>query len=304
MGLDIHSLNLLRLAQGAGADFSSVLTLGRLTLFLSDEELAGYCRETRRPWSASTAAELKGDGFCEPLLKKCFGAGEVVSLDALPYDGAALIHDLNRPLPAGRQFSAVLDFGCLEHVFNFPVAIDNVVASCRDGGHVLHVAPANNWCGHGFYQFSPELFFSLYSEARGFTGTQVFLVETDSPSRWYRLRNPLGTGKRINVINRERINVLVLTRKTSRAVASLDAAPQQSDYVAEWSGTPRAAPARTSRMREWRRGITKATGLSALSRAIRLPLRSLRHYLLGHKQKLTWRRSDMEQVDVASLLKP
>src|SRR6185503_12604950 len=172
VGLDIHSLNLLRLAEKAGADFSSVLTVGRLGLYLSDAQLAGYLRETGR---AASPEELRGEGFCERFLERAFGAREVVSLDASAYDGATLIHDLNVPLKGEGRFSAVLDFGTLEHVFNFPVAVSNLIAACRDGGHLLHALPANNWCGHGFYQFSPELFFSVYSEARGFVGTQVFL---------------------------------------------------------------------------------------------------------------------------------
>jgi len=301
VGLDIHSLNLLRLAQKAGADFSSVLTVGRLGLFLSDAQLTGYFRETGR---AASPEEVRGTGFCEPFLERAFGAREVVSLDASAYDGATMIHDLNLPLTQEARFSAVLDFGTLEHVFNFPVAVTNLIVACRDGGHLLHALPANNWCGHGFYQFSPELFFSVYSEARGFVGTQVFLVETHRPGTWYRVRDPLESGKRVNVVNREKTLILVLTRKGAQAMPPLAAAPQQSDYVSQfWSERPEErAAAAPGAGRGRRRRVSKSSGLSALATAVREPLRALRRYLFGHKERLRDGRRDLQRVDVASVI--
>ena len=35
------------------------------------------------------------------------------------------------------------------------------------GGMIIHALPANNFCGHGFWQFSPELFYELYSPENG-----------------------------------------------------------------------------------------------------------------------------------------
>lgn len=300
MGVDLHSVNLMRLAAKAGADFSSVLTLGRLGFFLDDAELAAFCRDTGRPSSQEHAAALRGDGFCEAFLGQCFGAREVVSLDASPYDGATLIHDLNVPIARGaRQFDAILDFGCLEHVFNLPVALANVLSLCRDGGHILHVTPANNWCGHGFYQFSPEMFFSLYSAERGFAGTQVFLVEHHCPGVWYRLLDPRRTGRRMQVVNRERTSTLVLTRKTAQALSPLTDPPQQSDYITQWQGaeapqqvSPSAPPA-----------LRRPKGpLSVISGKLRNRLRRARNYLVGHKQRLRRRRADVECVEVRDLI--
>src|SRR5919199_152404 len=154
MGLDIHCLNLLRFGEKAGVDYSSLLTIGRPGFFVSEDELARFFRESGAPPRARESWATKGDGFCEAFLKAVFGAQDVASLDASPYENATFIQDMNLPWRPDRRFSAVLDFGCLEHVFNFPVAIANVIAACRDGGHLLHALPANNWCGHGFYQFS------------------------------------------------------------------------------------------------------------------------------------------------------
>ena len=36
------------------------------------------------------------------------------------------------------------------------------------GGHFIGVYPIDNFCGHGFYQFLPELFFRCFSQENGF----------------------------------------------------------------------------------------------------------------------------------------
>ena len=54
------------------------------------------------------------------------------------------------------RFSALLDAGTIEHVFNFPQAIRNCMEMVKVGGHFIQVTVANNFIGHGFYQFSPE----------------------------------------------------------------------------------------------------------------------------------------------------
>jgi SAM-dependent methyltransferase len=303
MALDIHCLNLLRLGSKSGVHYAETLTVGRPAMYLSDEELVGFLAEADLPHDAREVAALRADGYCEPFLKRAFGARDIVALDVSPYQGAGLIHDLNTPLRAERQFGAVLDFGCLEHVFNFPVAVTNVIGLCRPGGHLLHVLPANNWCGHGFYQFSPETFFSLYSERRGFRHTRAFLAEFDRPSKWFEVRNPLESGKRVNVINRERTYLLVITQKTAQAQSPLEHVPQQSDYVTLWqAGSAGQAPAAGAEPSVWR-SLSRRSGLSALATAVRLPLRSFRSRVLGHRQALRASRPDLTEIDVASLVR-
>jgi hypothetical protein len=45
--------------------------------------------------------------------------------------------------------------------FNFPVALANAMKMAKIGGHFAARTPANNQCGHGFYQFSPGLFYRI-----------------------------------------------------------------------------------------------------------------------------------------------
>jgi len=107
------------------------------------------------------------------------------------------------------------------------------------GGQILHVLPANNFCGHGFWQFSPELFFSLYSAENGYAETTVLLAELPSSRSWYEVQMP-HDGLRVNVRSTAALYVLVRTKRTSDPFSH--AQVQQSDYVRAWSDT---APAKT-----------------------------------------------------------
>jgi hypothetical protein len=47
----------------------------------------------------------------------------------------------------------VIETGSLDHIFNFPVAISNLMQMTRVGGSVFLTTVANNLCGHGFSGF-------------------------------------------------------------------------------------------------------------------------------------------------------
>jgi hypothetical protein len=43
----------------------------------------------------------------------------------------------------------------------------------------------SNYLGHGFYQFSPEIFYSTLIPTNGFSQTIVILIDWDRPENWY-----------------------------------------------------------------------------------------------------------------------
>jgi SAM-dependent methyltransferase len=114
-------------------------------------------------------AELTYGKYCETLLSH-LGATSVDSIDASSYEGATIVHDLNKPLPAdlSEHFDSVIDFGTIEHVFDVPQVLRTYASLVRDGGIILIATQADGCCGHGFYQFSPELFYRFFATERGF----------------------------------------------------------------------------------------------------------------------------------------
>ncbi len=171
MGLDINGTRFLLYARALGVDFARTAMIGRQGLYLSRRDL----KDSFQAFGYVVNDELidhiftKSDRYAEPLLTY-LGARDVHSFDFSAYEGATHLCDMNREVPAGAKehYTTVLDGGSLEHVFNFPMAIRNCMEMVRVGGHYLGITPANNFMGHGFYQFSPEMYFSVFTRENGF----------------------------------------------------------------------------------------------------------------------------------------
>jgi SAM-dependent methyltransferase len=174
----------------------------------------------------------------------------MVSLDASAFEGAEIVHDLNQPVGENlkQRFDVVYDGGTLEHVFNFPVALQNCMEMVREGGRFITHTCANNWCGHGFYQFSPELFYSVFCEDNGFEVERMIVHAVGPYGRWYEVANPSEIFSRIELITFYPVQMLVQARRV-KIVPIFAKTPQQSDYVTRWekhhSGKPNPyAPSR------------------------------------------------------------
>ena len=246
MGIDIHNLNFLAHAQDLGVRYERTLAIGRQALFIEPFELEDHRRLRGLPPLQEPARAAGAPRYFEPLMQQWLAARDAESVDASSYENATHLHDMNLPWPEPSAqrgaYDAVLDFGCLEHVFNFPVAWRNVVDLCKVGGHVFHSLPANNLSGHGFYQFSPELFFNLYRRENGFELLGLWFSVKGDRRTWWKVANPMDVKRRVNLCNSHEVYMLVLARKL-QDIGPLPA-PQQSDYAQdEWVKGPSAAGA-------------------------------------------------------------
>jgi len=237
MGIDLHNLGLLAHARDLGASFARTIGIGRQAVFVDRRELEQHRRLRHLPPLREPARAAGTPRYFEPLLQQWLAAEQADSVDASAYENATLLHDMNLPLPATgvarSSYDAVLDFGCLEHVFDFPTAWRNCVDLCKVGGHILHSLPANNLAGHGFYQFSPELFFNLYREQNGFDLRGLWFALKADPKHWWQVADPAGVKRRVTLRNAHEVYLLVIARKLAEP-ARLPP-PQQSDYAqSEW----------------------------------------------------------------------
>ena len=219
MGVAFHELMWLKKA-ASSRPLGAVLTLGRQSLNVDPGVLEKTLHDSR----------FDQDVYCDRLLTDCLRATSVESVDFSDFEGATHIADLNRPLEIGRQFDTVIDFGTTEHIFSISTALENCIRHCRVGGSILHAVPANGECGHGFYQLSPELFFSLYSPQNGFGDTQVYVADLMDEKHWWRA-SPPEPGARLMANSFTATYVLVATRK-EREVSTLSV--NQSDYRHAW----------------------------------------------------------------------
>lgn len=70
--------------------------------------------------------------------------------------------------------------------------------------------------GYGFYQLSPELFFNVYSSERGFSNTEIFLVEVSNPENWYKCENPKEMKARLCVETKGEVYIVSITKKIKK----------------------------------------------------------------------------------------
>jgi hypothetical protein len=244
MGLNVNDIKFLLWAKKTGVDFTQAVTIGRQRLYLDVNSMQAVLAAfgIHEPKDKVEALFLDQKGYAEPFLK-FLGAAKVDSIDASAYEGASNVLDMNQPIQEGLKgrFSVVIDGGSLEHVFNFPVAIRNCMEMVQPNGHFIGITPCNNYMGHGFYQFSPELFYRIFTEQNGFEVEKMILYETAPMTRWYEVIDPEQIAQRAEAHTWRHTLLIVLARKT--AVKPLfTTTPQQSDYASIWRGSNAGGP--------------------------------------------------------------
>lgn len=234
MGIDVHVFNFLNYAKPKSG-FQNTITIGRQGIYIPQPVLDGL---------TGKFDAYKTNDFCENLLKSEFDSTHVDSIDNSSYEGATIVHDMNEPIDAllHGKYDTVIDGGCLEHIFDIKQALLNCSRLCKTGGQIIHILPADNFCGHGFWQFSPELFTSLYTEKNGYRDTEVFLADLDNTSQWY-IAESIGQGRRFEISSTSPVYILVRT-VLCRENPNLQA--QQSDYEHLWQKTEASTEQPTS----------------------------------------------------------
>jgi hypothetical protein len=222
-----------------GTCFDSTLTLGKLSCFMSPRDLQRIARlfPSKCRFVESVG---RGAGDVDELLS-AMGAKQVDAMDASNFEGATIVHDLNEPLPPHlhSQFDAVIDSGTLEHIFNVPAACRSIMDGLKVGGHFFGILPANNYCGHGFYQFSAEFFYRTFSEGNGFEVRKLFVAPFYVAGKWldgpvFEVSNPEEMRSRVEIVGKRKMMFLVQARKTAQR-SPFAKWPQQSDYAVAWS---------------------------------------------------------------------
>lgn len=116
----------------------------------------------------------------------------------------------------------------------FPQALANMMNMLRIGGRILHILPGNDWFGHGFYQFGPELFFRVYQPENGFEIVAIELTNVGSTEPWMTMTDRGQQGMRSELGSTGMpIEIMVTARKVGH-VKLFSCWPQQGDYQAAW----------------------------------------------------------------------
>ena len=114
---------------------------------------------------------------------KILGFSKVDSLDYFENEKPTYVADLNKPLRIDlyNKYDMVFDGGTIEHCFNVNEVLSNVIKLLKVGGLVVHHVPMTGWVEHGFYQFSPSLFYDFYG-ANGFDNLKAIIHQIGKKS--------------------------------------------------------------------------------------------------------------------------
>jgi hypothetical protein len=261
MGLAYNDVRCLMEWRGGGSG-GKVVTLGRLALNLHPRDIS-LLRESlaRDAQAVAWLDRYRWAEFADDMFRDALKFEGVTSIDFSPYEGASVVQDIGaklRPDLIG-QFDLAVDGGTLEHVFNYPVAVGNLMRLVRLGGAVYTQNPCNGLAGHGFYQFSPELLYRVFSEQNGFEiqFVRVAIVRNLSFEKTvnqpvYEVIDPAKYRGRVSLTSKDPAILMSLAVKRSN-VEPFAEPVLQSDYLEKWSGA--AAPTLN-----WKGKLVRAVG--------------------------------------------
>jgi hypothetical protein len=270
LGILYPQAKMLLDAHRAGLKLDPVLMVGRQSLFFHRTDLRQLAKLCPGKLESYTWGE-----YADRFFMECLHTSRPNSLDYSAFEGADILHDLNQPVPdhLKERYNAVIEAGTLEHIFNFPAAIANLMQMTRVGGTIFASTVANNLCGHGFYQFSPELIFRIFSAENGFRLGRVLAakapfpgVELDPLGDLYEVMDPAVVGARVGLMTPFPVMLFFEATRIDATVPFANT-PQQSDYAAAWassetaptSSTPK--PIRGTPGYSLLRNLLRATGL-------------------------------------------
>jgi len=145
-----------------------------------------------------------------------FGSDQVFSSDSSKYENSDLVIDLNNRVNNKliNKFDNIVDIGTLEHVFDTCSALENYIRMLKKGGYLLIAVPCSNMIDHGFYTFSPTLFYD-YFICNNFKVLSSYLRESSPFIYEYRskIHSYKKLGLEIPFISDRAVEFIILAKK-------------------------------------------------------------------------------------------
>jgi len=150
----------------------SVMQLGRHTIYLTmgafqeQASLHGVTLKAVSPTLSTVAPVANIGGISDVTYFSSLGLETIESCDISDIDGATYVLDLNRPVPEVlyNRYDLIIDSGTSEHIFDLPQVLRNLHSMLKVGGRIIFMfTPATNFVDHGYYMFSPILFYDYFT---------------------------------------------------------------------------------------------------------------------------------------------
>ncbi len=166
-----------------------LVTIGRQGICFSVDDLRKWAHQSDFNLDeAQLEASIRENRFpTDNEFFRSLGFSAVDSMDCSEYEGASIICNLNNDIPEElyNRFDVIYDGGSTEHMFNIPKAFENYNKMLQVGGLVIHSLPSTGCLDHGFYMFSPTLFYDYYTQNQ-WDIVEFFMINVpcDSFSTW------------------------------------------------------------------------------------------------------------------------
>jgi len=231
MALEVNGINCILNLKKDNVAIESIATIGRQNFYFKKNDLKKIFDNFNILITPSDFEKIYENKFIENLLQ-FVGAKKIDSFDFSGYERATFLHDMNEPVSDEykNKYDVVFDGGSLEHIFNFPCAIKNYMEMLKIGGFLVQITVCNNFSGHGFYQFSPELFFRIFNKNNGFKIRTLYIDDT---KHTYSVVDPEVVQRRV-IFKNSRSTYLVVVAQKIEQKNIFESLPMQSDYVPLW----------------------------------------------------------------------
>jgi len=236
MGIDKTALELILLSQNYvknDGDKANILTLGRQQIHISTNDINHLlCKYN----FSSLVNKYNVYDYSENLFRNLYEEKckyiYVDSMDNSDYEGASIIHNLNNPFNSSKKYQYIYDGGTIEHIFNIPQVIENIIDMLDINGLFVSITCNNNFSGHGIYQFSPEFFLSSLNEKYGMKIEAIYLGKVHTPfEKWIDVNDYKGGRNCTKFDDSEPVYILTITRKISNIRENLITnSPHQYSY--------------------------------------------------------------------------
>lgn len=148
-----------------------LLELGRNTIYLTMDEVRQWAEQhsialqPTQPRLSNITECAQANCIDDVTLFSSLGFREIDSCDISASEGPTLVHDLNNPVPESfhDRYDVIIDSGTTEHIFDLRSVLANIHRMLKVGGRAIFMTvPSSNYVDHGYYMFSPQLFFDYY----------------------------------------------------------------------------------------------------------------------------------------------
>jgi hypothetical protein len=265
MGISRGAVKLIGITLREHERSGDVITFGVQAIPANYQEAIGLLQQSGVDVPAARQQELRGAGTAgeripQEVLFRLLGFRSVESLDFYDAEKPTHVLDLNCPVPSAMhgRYDLVYDGGTTEHCFAVPTVLSNALRLTKPGGRIIHHLPLNNWVDHGFYQFSPTLFFDFY-EANGCDELSMFIHFMQGGRERYIGYDPRSDGNLPYSLGRKAQVLAFFSARKAAATAEI-VLPIQGRYRRTF-GAERAGDAgqKKSRLGRLKKSILKRT---------------------------------------------